>query len=68
VGGCLEAGGDGKRRFPAGVVVAVSVGTWCGAAVSVGGVVAEGFGALVSEQARARNSKRGKSNFLIGAS
>jgi|GEM_PF-5670372 len=68
VGGCLEAVGDGRSRSPAGVAVAVAVGTWGGDAVSAGVVVAEGVGVPVSEQARTKNSKRGKSNFLIGAS
>jgi len=54
MGGCLEAGGDGNGRFPPDVIVAVSVGTWGGAVVSAGRVVVEGFGTLVSEQARVK--------------
>jgi len=60
--------GGGKSGFPAGVAVAVSVGTWGGDAVSAGGVVAEGVGVPVSEQASEKNSKRGNSNFFIGTS
>jgi len=61
--------GGGKSRFPDGVAVAVSVGgTWGGAVVSAGGIVAEGVGVLVSEQASEKNNKRDNSNFFKRAS
>jgi len=62
-GGLAEGRAEGTGDGEAGLV-----GPRYRAAVAVGGVVAEGFGAPVSEQASERNSKRGNSNFFTRTS